>query len=167
LQIDDILEIFHGRKIEIDPIGVPMDLNLDYCNHILLQLHAGYDRLSDSKIGLFGLICAVVTVACMPVILPHITHPSMIYHIILHVASLAVALFLCYIAVVAYLRLGKVRLLFMSLGFITLALVEALMLLAATGNLENTIIPQVNVELPHVILLVMLTLFGAGVLKVN
>ena len=130
-------------------------------------MHTGYDRLSDSKIGLFGLICVVVTVACMPIIIPHITHPSMIYHIILHVASLAVALFLSYIAVKAYLKNGKIKLLFMMLGFITLALVEVLMLLAATGNLENTMIPQVNVELSHVILLVMITLFGAGILKVN
>jgi hypothetical protein len=28
-------------------------------------------------------------------------------------------------------------------------------------------IPEINVELPHVILLVMLTMFGLGVLKVN
>jgi hypothetical protein len=91
----------------------------------------------------------------------------MIYHIILHIASLAIAIFLSFIAVVAYTRSGRARLLFMALGFVTLAILEVLMLLSATGNLEEPMIPAVNVELPHVVLLVMITLFGVGVLKVN
>jgi hypothetical protein len=91
----------------------------------------------------------------------------MIYHIILHVASLAIAIFLSFISVLAYTRNGRARLLFMALGFITLAILEVLMLLSATGNLQEPMIPAVNVELPHVVLLVMITLFGVGVLKVN
>lgn len=56
---------------------------------------------------------------------------------------------------------------FMALGFVTLAIVEGIMLLTSTGNLENVILPSVNVELPHIVLLVMLTLFGLGLLKAN
>jgi hypothetical protein len=74
---------------------------------------------------------------------------------------------LSYIAVTSYVRSGRARLLFMALGFVTLAILEILMLLSATGNLEESVIPDVNVELPHVVLLVMITLFGIGVLKVN
>jgi hypothetical protein len=37
----------------------------------------------------------------------------------------------------------------------------------ATVNIEAVIIPIVDIELSHIILLVMLTLFGIGVLKVN
>lgn len=55
----------------------------------------------------------------------------------------------------------------MALGFVALAVLEAILLLSATGNLAEPIIPMVNVELPHVILLAMITLFGLGVLKVN
>jgi hypothetical protein len=34
-------------------------------------------------------------------------------------------------------------------------------------EVEDTTIPGVNIEIPHIILLVMLTLFGIGVFKVN
>lgn len=55
----------------------------------------------------------------------------------------------------------------MALGFVTLAIVEAIMLLTSTGNLANVILPSVNIELPHIVLLVMLALFGLGLLKAN
>ena len=103
----------------------------------------------------------------IPITIPHFSHPTMIYHILLHIASLAIAIFLSYIAVSAYVRDGRARLLFMALGFVTLAILEILLLLSATGNLQQPIVPMVNVELPHVVLLVMITLFGVGVLKVN
>jgi hypothetical protein len=56
---------------------------------------------------------------------------------------------------------------FMALGFVTLAIVEAIMLLSSTGNLGNIILPSVNIELPHIVLLIMITLFGLGLLKAN
>lgn len=132
-----------------------------------MQLHDRNPALPHSKLKLFGLIGIVVTAVTIPITLPHFTHPSMIYHILLHIASLVIAIFLSYIALSAYLRDGRARLLFMALGFVTLAILEILMLLSATGNLEEPIIPAVNVELPHIVLLVMITLFGIGVLKVN
>jgi hypothetical protein len=55
----------------------------------------------------------------------------------------------------------------MTFGFISLAIVELLYLFHATANIEEVIIPIVDVELSHVILLAMLTLFGIGVLKLN
>lgn len=124
-------------------------------------------RFSFSKLKIFGVVCAIVTAVTIPLILPHLTHPSMVYHIILHIASLAIAIFLCFVSVSAYFRNGRIRLLFMALGFVALAILEVLLLLSATGNLAEPIIPAVNVELPHVILLAMITLFGLGVLKVN
>jgi hypothetical protein len=56
---------------------------------------------------------------------------------------------------------------FMAFGFITLAILEGLMLLSATGNIDAPIVPTINVELSHIVLLLMITLFGIGVLKVN
>jgi hypothetical protein len=122
---------------------------------------------SHSKLKFLGMIIVIVTALTIPLILPHLAHPSMVYHIILHVVSLAIAAFLSYIALTAYFRDGRVRLLLMALGFVMLAVLEILLLLSATGNLQEPIIPAVNVELPHVILLIMITLFGIGVLKVN
>jgi hypothetical protein len=90
----------------------------------------------------------------------------MIYHIILHVGSLSVAVFLSSIAVTAYMRKRGLKLLLMAMGFFMLVLVEVFMLVSATGNL-NTNIPQVNVDISHVILFGMLTFFGAGILKIK
>ena len=55
----------------------------------------------------------------------------------------------------------------MSLGFCLLAGIEFLYLFHATANIADVIIPIVDVELSHAILLIMLTLFGIGILKVN
>jgi hypothetical protein len=109
----------------------------------------------------------VISLLALPVILPHITHQSMIYHISLHIVSLIIAIFLSSVSILAFNRNRNARMLFMTLGFALLAVIETLYLFHATANLEDVIIPIVDVELSHIILLVMLTLFGVGVLKVN
>jgi hypothetical protein len=122
-----------------------------------------------SKLALLAIITAVVIgVLMVPVILPHIRHPSVIYHISLHTLSVIIALFLSVVSIAAYRRKNNsLRLLFMSLGFCLLAGIEFLYLFHATANIQEVIIPIVDVELSHAILLIMLTLFGIGVLKVN
>jgi hypothetical protein len=125
-------------------------------------------HITDSKPKLFVIISIVViSLLALPVILPHITHQSMIYHISLHIISLIIAVFLSSVSILAFNRNRNVRMLFMTLGFALLAVIETLYLFHATANLEDVIIPVVDVELSHIILLVMLTLFGVGVLKVN
>ena len=116
---------------------------------------------------LIAISIIAVAVLSIPVILPHIEHPSMIYHIILHIVSLVVAVFLTTIAAVAYRRSGSSRVLFMFLGFLTLTAVELIFLFSATNDIGEIAIPFIHIELPHIILLVMLTLFGVGVLKAN
>src|SRR5688572_26770886 len=122
---------------------------------------------SVSKPIMLGLITAIVIGIAAPIIMPHIAHPSMIYHIILHIASLTIAVFLSIVSVLAYRRSTGARLLFMALAFIALATVEFLYLLDATGVVNVFDISTLGIELPHVILLVMLAMFGLGVLKVN
>jgi predicted membrane chloride channel (bestrophin family) len=129
---------------------------------------APIQHITDSKPKLFVIISIVViSLLALPVILPHITHPSMIYHISLHIISLIIAVFLSSVSILAYNRNRNARMLFMTLGFALLTVIETLYLFHATANLEDVIIPIVDVELSHIILLVMLTLFGVGVLKVN
>ena len=113
---------------------------------------------------MLGSLIAILTV---PVIIPHITHTDLIYHILVHIASVIIAVFLTAISIIAYRRNGGSRLLFMTSAFAVLAFVEFLYLFYATVNIEAVIIPIVDIELSHIILLVMLTLFGIGVLKVN
>jgi hypothetical protein len=122
---------------------------------------------SVSKPILLGLITALVIGVVAPLIMPHVTHPSMIYHIMLHIASLTIAVFISIVSVLAYMRSTGARLLFMTLGFMALATVEFLYLLDATGMVNVFDISTLGIELPHVILLAMLTMFGLGVLKVN
>ncbi len=122
---------------------------------------------SVSKPILLGLITALVIGIVAPIIMPHVTHPSMIYHIMLHIASLTIAVFLSIVSVFAYKRSAGARLMFMMLGFMALATVEFLYLLDATAIVSVFDFSTLGIELPHVIILVMLAMFGLGVLKVN
>jgi hypothetical protein len=115
-----------------------------------------------------GLITALVVGVVAPLVIPHIAHPSMIYHILLHMAGLTIAIFLSIVSVLAYSRNTTTRMLLMAVGFMSLALVEFFYLLQAGGIvIGQVIIPAVNIELSHILLLIMVSLFGLGVLKVN
>lgn len=122
---------------------------------------------SLSKPIMLGLITAIVIGVVAPIVMPHLVHPSMIYHIILHIASLTIAVFLSIVSLLAYARSAGMRLLFMTVGFMALAAVEFLYLLDASALVSMFDISALNIELPHVILLGMLAMFGLGVLKVN
>jgi hypothetical protein len=127
-----------------------------------------HHQISSSKPKLLTIIVVlIISILAIPVILPHIAHPQMIYHIFLHIASVIIAVFLSTVSILSYKRSKSARILFMTFGFISLAIVELLYLFHATANIEEVIIPIVDVELSHVILLAMLTLFGIGVLKLN
>lgn len=123
---------------------------------------------SMSKPILLGLITALVLGIVAPLVIPHAAHPSMIFHIILHMAGLTIAVFLSIVSFLAYSRNTTTRMLLMAVGFMTLALVEFFYLLQAGGiAVVQVIIPTINIELSHIILLAMVSLFGLGVLKVN
>ena len=125
------------------------------------------EQNSLSKPIMLGLITAIVIGVVAPIVMPHLAHPSMIYHITLHIASLAVAVFLSIVSLLAYTRSAGTRLLFMTIGFMALAFVEFLYLLDASALFSMFDISALDIELPHVILLGMLAMFGLGVLKVN
>jgi FtsH-binding integral membrane protein len=116
---------------------------------------------------LIAISIGAVAVLSIPVILPHLNHPSMIYHIVLHIVSLVVAVFLTAICAVAYRRSGSSRILFMFFAFLALTAVELIYLFNATEDIGEVALPFVHIELPHIIMLVTLALFGIGVLKVN
>ena len=140
---------------------------------IIRALQSGRIPLQNivaSKYKLFVVISvSIMAILLIPVILPHITHTNMIYHIFLHMVSLIIAVFLSIVSTLAYKRNGGSRLLFMTLGFLSLVVIEILYMFYTMMEIEDTnaIIPVVDIEIPHIILLVMLTLFGIGVFKVN
>ena len=120
---------------------------------------------SVSKPILLGLTTAIIMGVLTPLVIPHIYHPSMIYHIMLHLAGLIIAPFLGLVSYLAYKRVRGTRILLMTIGFVALSSAEILYFLDAMDILPMVHLPIANIELPHVILLVMITLFGLGVLK--
>src|ERR671918_1850774 len=83
------------------------------------------DNIVSDKPKLFIIISVIVVSAlAIPVIIPHISYPQHIYHIVLHIGSLILSIFLFIISLFSYLRNGGSRLLFMSLGFLSLVIVE-------------------------------------------
>jgi hypothetical protein len=125
------------------------------------------NSVTKNKPRLFVIISvSMMAIFAIPVILPHITHPSMIYHIILHIVSLDLAVFLSVVSILSYIRYRNGRMLFLVLGFSLLVVIETLYLLHTSANIKDIIIPIVDAEFSHIILLIMLTLFGMGILKV-
>lgn len=131
-----------------------------------VRLHL-YNIIS-SRPKLLAIITLVITaIIAVPVILPHITDTSTIYHILLHLASLIIAIFLGVASMLAYLRNRSFRLLFMMFAFVSLSIIEAIYLFDVSSNIEDIVIPGVDIEVSHVIFLVTLTLFGLGVFCVS
>lgn len=125
-------------------------------------------NITLSKPRLFAIISiSVLAILAAPVIIPHINQPSMIYHILLHVATVIITIFISVISIISYTRTHNTKILLMTFGFLALAGAEVLHLLTATRSITNFVIPFVNIELSHIVLLAMVTLFGTGVLKVN
>jgi hypothetical protein len=125
----------------------------------------GNREKSVSKPILLGLTTAIIIGVVAPLVIPHISHPSMIYHIILHLAGMIIAAFLGLVSYLAYKRVGGSRILLMTIGFVALSTAETLYFLEAMDIFPMVHLPIANIELSHVILLVMITLFGLGVLK--
>ncbi|HZB79922.1 MAG TPA: hypothetical protein VE264_01450 [Nitrososphaera sp.] len=120
---------------------------------------------SVSKPILLGITTAIIVGVITPLVIPHISHPSMIYHIILHLAGVTIAAFLGLVSLLAYKRVRTIRILLMTIGFIALGTAEILYFLDALDIFPVAHLPFANIELPHVILLIMLTMFGVGILK--
>lgn len=134
----------------------------------MLTARATLYKIASSKVKLLAIIAAVVfAVMAVPVILPHISDKSIIYHLLLHIISLIIALFLGFVSIFAYLKNANSRLLFMMFGFLLLSVIEAIYLFHIAYSVEDIVIPIVDIELSHVIFLVMLTLFGIGIFRVN
>jgi hypothetical protein len=107
----------------------------------------------------------VISLSVVPFILPHLFHQHMIYHILLHLVALILSQFLAVVSLMAYLKSKTSRILFMTLGFVTLVIAEYVYLLNSTEDIHPMFISQVNIELSHLILLIMVIFFGISFLK--
>jgi len=103
------------------------------------------DKLVSKPI-LLGLTTAIIIGVLTPLVIPHISHPSMIYHIILHLAGLTIASFLGLVSYLAYKRVGGSRILLMTVGFMALSSAEILYFLDAMDILPMVHLPIANIE---------------------
>ncbi len=123
------------------------------------------DAFYNKPILLILIASIGISLSVVPFILPHVFHPHMIYHILLHLVSLILSQFLTVVSLLAYLKTRTSRILFMTLGFMTLVIAEYVYLLNSTEDLSGMFIPHVNIEVSHFILLVMVVFFGISFLK--
>jgi uncharacterized protein involved in response to NO len=131
---------------------------------IRLQFH----NITSSKPKLLATITAlIIAIMAIPVILPHITDKSTIYHIFLHIASVIIAIFLGLVSILAYMRNRRSRLLFMTFAFFSLSVIEAIYLFDVSSNMEDIVIQGVDIEISHIIFLVTLALFSIGIFRVG
>ena len=132
---------------------------------LLLRNYNNSDAFYNKPRLLVLIASIVISLSLVPFILPHVFHPHMIYHILLHLAALIISQFLAVVSIMAYLKARTSRILFMTLGFMTLVIAEYVYLLNSTEDFHVMFIPHVNIELSHVILLIMVVFFGISFLK--
>ena len=83
----------------------------------------------------------------------------------MHLVALIISQFLAVVSIMTYLKSRTTRILFMTLGFMTLVIAEYVYLLNSIEDFHTMFIPQVNIELSHLILLIMVIFFGISFLK--
>lgn len=132
---------------------------------LLLRNYNNADAFYNKPRLLVLIASIVISLSVVPFILPHVFHPHMIYHIILHLVSLIISQFLAVVSLLAYIKSKTTRILLMTFGFMTLVVAEYVYLLNSTEDFDIMLIPQVNIELSHVILLIMVIFFGISFLK--
>jgi hypothetical protein len=81
-------------------------------------------KAAVSKPILLGITTAIIVGVITPLVIPHLYHPSMIYHIIVHLAGMTIAAFLGLVSLLAYKKVRGARILLMTLGFIALGIAE-------------------------------------------
>jgi phosphoglycerol transferase MdoB-like AlkP superfamily enzyme len=91
----------------------------------------------------------------------------MAYHVLIHIVSLDISIFLTVISILAYKKARSNRILLTFFSFVFLVAVEILYLLQASHLVRIFYIPFIEIEFSHVLLACMIILFAWGVLKVD
>jgi hypothetical protein len=132
------------------------------------RYYENVQKFLNNKTNLFLVLAIVFTsIIFYPLIIPHLYHPSMIFHISIHILSLNVAIFLTFISILSFKKTKSKKVLLTFLSFSIMLVVEFLYLLQSTDLLGDYHIPYIEVEMPHMLLLFMLSLFAIGVIKVE
>jgi|SRR4051812_1641253 hypothetical protein len=84
-----------------------------------------------------------------------------------HIISIDMALFLLCVSILALKRTKSKKVLFTTLSFGVLLIIETLYLLQSSDIIGEFFIPYVGGELSHILLLLMVSLFAIGIIKVE
>jgi hypothetical protein len=121
-----------------------------------------------SKSKLFLIVSTLTTAVLLPIaILPYINQPYLVYRSSIHVASIIISIFLVVVSILTYRRTGSVKILYTSVAFLSLLVGQLIFLLQIIPGTSSMMFPMPIRMLPYTFLLIMLTLFGLGVLRVE
>lgn len=124
--------------------------------------------IETNKAKLLLTISGLVIAILLPVIiLPRINHPFFVYRTSIHLASINISIFLIIVSVLTYKRTRSIKILYTTVAFLSLLIVELIFLLQIVDGSNRIMVPLAYSELPHIFLLTMLALFGIGVLRVD
>ena len=120
----------------------------------------------EKKGNLFVLsVFAAIGIMLLPVILPHLFHGVHIVHIGLHIAGLALAIFLTISAVYAYTKIRTKRLATTCIAFSLFIVAEIFSIVDATWPFVFYIDTVSMTEISHLLIIGMLGIFSIGVFK--
>ncbi|HMK32950.1 MAG TPA: hypothetical protein VK431_04930 [Nitrosopumilaceae archaeon] len=125
-----------------------------------------YTGILENKSTLLSIaIFSVVGILAIPVILPHITHEFQVFHILLHLSGISIALFLTIISAVAYSKSRTRRLLFTMLAFSIFVAAESFSVIDAAWQYTYYFGSLSAGELGHILMISTLGMFTLGVFR--
>jgi len=124
------------------------------------------ETIVERKSTLFSIIVAsIVGILAIPVIVPHLLHGFHIAHIILHVGGIALAVFITFLATLAYLRLKTRRLLLSAIAFSNFVAAETVLLVDATWPMIYDFQYMPLLEIGHFLTFITLGVLAIGVFR--
>ena len=124
------------------------------------------EAILEKKSTLFSIIVAsIVGILALPVIIPHLLHGYHLMHIFLHVGGITLAVFISFLATLAYLRLRTKRLLLSAIAFSNFVAAEIVLLVDATWPMIFDIQYMPLLEVGHLLTFTTLGILAIGVFR--
>ena len=125
-----------------------MHHKLDYFN-----AYEHIKKFLSNKTNLFlALSLSVSSIIAYPFLIPHMSHPSMSYHILIHMISLDIAIFLSTISLISYTKVKSKKLLLTFFSFLFLLVIEIIYLLEASHIISIFQIPLIELEFSQLLI---------------
>lgn len=125
-----------------------------------------YREMVENKSTLLSIVTfAVVGLLAIPVVLPHISHQFQVFHILIHLSGISIAIFLSIISALAYSRTRTRRLLFTMLAFSIFVASESFSLIDAAWQYTYYLGDFSAAELGHILMISTLGMFALSVFR--